>query len=554
VQNRLQLLLLSSIAGSALLSGCSSGGDSNPPLTPGVDCSSSTPVNLTVGQSVILSATVAKGCIRIPAAGAGGATHLVVAYSGSGQVVRNGISGPYALGGQSVASPAPPAFTSPDQFDRTSLPTQAARFHAMLRERESELALEPGRRLAAPRAPRVPPVFGDQRTFKVCATQTCSNFVNVIATAKFVGPRGAIFLDNTVPAGGLTQADIDSLGSLFDGASPNIYEIDTTAFSRESDLDGNSVVIILLTDQVNTLSGTCPNGSIILGYFFGLDLVADPNSNHGEVFYGLVPNPTAPNCAITKNQVFQLLPPVLAHEFQHMISFNQHVLLRGGASEVTWLNEGMSHFAEEIAGRGLPNSRCPGFTTCLRQFTDNGDVSNGYFYLNSPESFFLVFPGSSFGQLEERGASWLFVRWLADHFAVDTLLGTGVTRALEMTTLTGSSNVASVTGLPFVQLVGEWQLANFTESIPGFTGSNGRLSYRTWDLGAAFAQALGGLPYPLVPEATSGSYARLGTLRGGSGRHLLVNQGANAGAIDFQLKGDSKFSSLVPSFAVVRTQ
>jgi hypothetical protein len=356
-----------------------------------------------------------------------------------------------------------------------------------------------------------------------------------------------------VPAGGLTQADVDSLGSLFDGASPNIYEIDTTAFSRESDLDGNGVVIILLTDQVNTLSGTCANGSIILGYFFGLDLVSDPNSNQGEVFYGLVPNSTGP-CAITKTQVFQVLPPVLAHEFQHMISFNQHVLLRGGTSEVTWLNEGMSHFAEEIAGRELANTRCPGFSTCLRQFTDRGDLENGFFYLQSPESFFLVYPGSSFGQLEERGASWLFVRWLSDHFAADTLLGTEVTRALERTTLTGSSNVASVTGIPFVQLVGEWQLANFTESIPGFTGSNGRLRYRTWDLVFAFAQASGGLPYPLVPDATTGTYSRLGTLRGGSGRHVLVTQGANAGAIDLQLKGDNKFASLVPSFAVVRTQ
>jgi hypothetical protein len=237
-----------------------------------------------------------------------------------------------------------------------------------------------------------------------------------------------------------------------------------------------------------------------------------------------------------------------------MISFNQHVLLRGGTSEVTWLNEGMSHFAEEIAGRELADTRCPGFSTCLRQFTDRGDLENGFFYLQSPESFFLVYPGSSFGQLEERGASWLFVRWLSDHFAADTLLGTEVTRALERTTLTGSSNVASVTGIPFVQLVGEWQLANFTESIPGFTGSNGRLHYRTWDLGFAFAQASGGQPYPLVPDGTSGTYSRLGTLRGGSGRHVLVTQGANTGAIDLQLKGDNKFASLVPSFAVVRTQ
>ncbi|MEP7325149.1 MAG: hypothetical protein ABI836_04300 [Gemmatimonadota bacterium] len=552
MQCRQQILLRSTIAGIGLLGACSSGADGPTPIDPGVSCSASTPVNLAVGESVILDATVAKGCIRLPAAGAGGATHLVVAYSGAGQVTRNGVSGPYALGGLQVANPAAPAFAS--GFSGVAEASPAGRFHAMLRERESELALEPGRRLATPRAPQVPPVFDDQRTFKVCADQHCNGFVNVIATAKFVGPRGAIFIDNTVPPNGLTQEDIDSLGSLFDGASPNIYEIDTTSFSRESDLDGNGVVIVLLTDQVNTISGTCPNGSIILGYFFGLDLISDPNSNHGEIFYGLVPNPTAAHCNITKAQVFRLLPPVLAHEFQHMISFNQHVLIRGGPSEVTWLNEGMSHFAEEVAGRALSDTRCPGFATCLRQFTDEGDLSNGFFYLKTPEDFFLVSPGSSFGRLEERGASWLFVRWLADHFAGDTLLGTSLTRSLEMTTLTGSGNVASVTGQPFKQLVGEWQLANYTESLAGFTGTNGRLRYRTWDLAAAFAAASGGQPYPLVPDVTTGTYSRLGTLRGGSGRHVLVSQAANAGPIDLQLKGDNKFATLVPTFAVVRTQ
>jgi hypothetical protein len=167
-------------------------------------------------------------------------------------------------------------------------------------------------------------VVGTLDTFQVCGDTDCSDngFVRVIATARFVGPRGAIYLDNTVPGGGLSQADIDSLGALFDGPSPNIYEIDTTAFGSPSDLDGNSVVIVLLTDAVNDLSGTCSDGSIILGYFFGLDLVSDPHSNNGEIFYGLVPDPNAATCAASKNFVFDNLPPVLIHELQHMISFN----------------------------------------------------------------------------------------------------------------------------------------------------------------------------------------------------------------------------------------
>jgi hypothetical protein len=550
VPRRPSVVLVAGLAVLALLDAC---GSEPSPLNPAVNCKAPTPVVLAVGQSLVLDASQNKGCIELPAAGPGGASHLVVALSGSGQVASGGIFGRYALGAKAKASPAPPVFDA--AAIQAAAPDPAARFHAALRQRESELAVEPGRRITLPRITRqVPPAVGDQRTFRVCGNVSCNSFVNVTATAKLVGPHGAIFLDNTVPANGLTQTDLDSLGSMFDGASPNIYEIDTTAFGHESDLDGNGRIIVLLTDQVNTLSGNCPHGDIILGYFFGLDLVSDPNSNGGEVFYGLVPNPAAATCNVTRAQVVQFLPPVLAHEFQHMLSFNQHVLShpQGTRAEVTWLNEGLSHFAEEIAGRGLSNSRCPGFATCLHQFTDNGDLPNAYSYLSDPERHFLVYPSNSFGTLPERGASWLFVRWLVDHFAADTLIGTDLTRSLTMTDLTGAANVTSVTGVAFSQLVSYWQMANYTEQFPAFAAS-GLLRYRTWDLESAFGAAVG-LSYPLFPDLTSGLYAEVGTLRGGSGHHLVVNQPANAAAIDLQLDGTTNFHVLIPRLAVVRLQ
>ena len=45
------------------------------------------------------------------------------------------------------------------------------------------------------------------------------------------------------------------------------------SIGRESDLDGNARVIVLLTQHVNDLSADCnTSGSIVLGFFFGLDL------------------------------------------------------------------------------------------------------------------------------------------------------------------------------------------------------------------------------------------------------------------------------------------
>ena len=522
------------------------------PIPPGVDCPSSTPVVLSAGESVMLNATANSGCIEIPAAGGSGARHLIVAYSGSGTETQDGVIGPFAFSSQSVASAAPPAAVA--GLATIVAANEAHRFHLGLREQEQELSSDPSKRadLAAARIHRPPPVVGTQDTFKVCADTSCNTFVNVGATAKFVGPRGAIFMDNTVPSGGLTQADIDSLGALFDGPSPNMFEIDTMAFGSPSDLDGNSVVIVLLTDAVNDLSGTCSDGSIILGYFFGLDLVSDPNSNNGEVFYGLVPDPTASSCAASKDFVFENLPPVLIHELQHMISFNQHVLVRGGTSEQTWLNEALSHFAEELGGRQIPDARCPGFASCLDQF-GIGNLTNGFDYLTNPQTAFLVYPRSSFGSLRERGASWLFLRWLVDHEAQDTLLGTDLTRALVLTSARGSANVVGVTGQAFDQLVGHWQMANFTERLGGFTDATGRLRYRTWDLEAKFNSL--GASYPLSPDSiTTGAFASTGFLRGGSGKHVLVVQGSNDQPVLLQLKGDNTFSSLLPRFAVVRIQ
>ena len=160
-----------------------------------------------------------------------------------------------------------------------------------------------------------------------------------------------------------------------------------------------------------------------------------------------------------------------------------------------------------------------------------------------------MYPGNSFGSLPERGASWLFVRWLMDQEATDTLLGTDLTRTMLATTSVGAANVSAATGKVFSQLVGEWQMANYLESDPSIPDVSGRLRYRTWDFASIFGV------YPLAPDnVTNGAYGKTGTLRGGSGKHVLISQSANAAPVDLQLKGNSSFGSLVPRFAIIRTQ
>ncbi len=536
------------------------GSDPNPPVT--VDCSSVAPTTLTAGQFTILDASE-DACVRIPGAGATEAEYLFVALSGDGTVSRDGNSAAYELqGGESPSA----TVARLGQVSLDKAPSAAAAFHDMLRTRERTLSQQPAAvsaarsHISASSVAAVPPVVGSVRTFDVCATTACDSFVQSTATAKVVGQRVAIYLDDDAPAG-FTQTDLDDVGALFDA---HLYAIDTTAFGREPDLDNNGVVIVLLTQHVNDLSADCnTSGSIVLGFFFGLDLLpGQDHSNDGEIFYGAVPRQDMPNCdSYTKAVVTRSLPGVFIHEFQHMISFNQHVLVRGGDVEETWLNEGLSHYAEELGGRQVPDEFCPAFAQCEDEFIGD-DLFNGYNYLNDPEATFLVAPSTGGGSLTERGAAWLFVRWLGDHFAATQPAATELTRKLLLTNLTGAANVEAATSEDFPTLVAQWQMANYVTNLPGFTPSSDRLKYTSFNLRATYAAnfpAVFSKPYPLTPDSTrTGTYDRTGVLRGGSGRHVRIIQPVGSVEVAFTLTDGAGSiplaSTTLPRIALVRVR
>lgn len=486
------------LLGVLLSLGCSSDSAEPPPVD---SCATGTPIGLAPGQHVVVDPALTQGCIAI-AGSAAPEQYLAVAFSGSGLQVTNGISGSAAFSSGSGL----PSTGSPVRVVEAS-PNAATQFHHTLRFQEAAASSHVRTGLIPPRL-SAPPAAGDARTFQVCASTRCDAFVPVSATARWVGRRGAIYLDDTVPGGGLTDADLAGLGALFDDF---LYPIDTTAFGRESDLDGNGVVIILLTDAINALSGNCADGSVIQGYFFGRDLLPGDGSNGGEVFYSRVPDAANPACSHTRTKVLESLPSAFVHEFQHMISFNQKVLLQGGAPEHGWLNEALSHFAEELAWRQVPGDA----STFIE-----GDVYNAFDYLRSPVSWFLVTPATSDGTPAERGAQWLFLRWLADHASADTILGTGLTRALLASRARGEAAVSGVSGRPFSDLVGAWQLANWLDGLDGFTG-HADLRYRSIDLRGTMRQL--GPVFPLRPDSVGSSgYARTITLRAGSGKHVRL--------------------------------
>ena len=568
--------ILAGVVGAA----CGGGTGPNNLLPPSEACAAQAATQLAVGAHAIINPAGSGGCLRLPEAGSASAQYLLVVAATVGTRSTNGIKGPFLLragrpagaGSASIVSlPAPVAPAAGELAGE--LPWRrspaATAFDVSLRLRERELLDDPRH----PRPPRAPtpggpvaaPPLGEVRTFRVCNNLQCNSFGSVTATARYVGTSSAIYLDNNAPtADPFTDADLAELGSAFDRFH---YPIDTTAFGRESDIDGNGVVIILVTKAVNDLTPDCRDGRIV-GYFYGGDLLTGPNSNRAEIFYTLTPAPATPNCgAVGRRAALNNLKPTLIHEFEHMISFNQHSLVRTGFSEDVWLNEALAHFAEELGGRLIPNAECTpaGFASCRAQYT-SGNLVNGYEYLKGPGSRYLVFPNSSNGTLAERGAGWLYIRWVLDQFATDSILGTDLSRALVGTSNTGAANLQAATGESFSVLVPQWLMAAYLDDGPDVPAEpTGRLRYKSWGFREIWTNPANSqlfpAGFPIAPtpiSASSGVFSKSDTLRAGSGYYFLINQPANGTGIDLHLvsglSGNPVDPVLQARFGVVRVR
>jgi len=312
---------------------------------------------------------------------------------------------------------------------------------------------------------------------------------------------------DTAASTAYSDAQLEQLGQLFDN---DLYRTDVDAFGAESDIDGNGKVLVFMTPRVNALvpAGDCAGKGFVTGFFYGRDLLPSlSNSNAGEIFFSLVPDPGGQySCSHAALDVMRLVPGTFVHEFQHMISFFQHVVARAGESEEHWINEGLSHIAEELVSR-LFEQRYPaplGRSTPTQLFPDSASafispqMLNTYIYLNNtPNHSVTTFIGS--GSIEERGAAWLFLRWLGDQ------KGEPIFQRLVQTSLTGVANIEARAGEPFARLFGDFSIAVYADSIPflprGVVAPRYRFLSRNIRQLMARQATISGFPnqFPLVP-------------------------------------------------------
>jgi hypothetical protein len=498
-------------------------------------------VTLGVNQYVSLDPAVDTGCMVFPATAALPAEYLLVPQ------ITSGVPGQvttFRLAGDTILpAPAPSAPVMETSVELS--PAEA--FHQYLRLGDERRAW--GFAPQANTAPGVaplrssaagPPGMGSLRVFQVCAKTDCSRFDRVGARVRALKSKVAIYVDTLAPAGGLDSTTLDAIADLFD---QQLYAIDTAAFGRESDIDSNTVVMVLMTNTVNKLVTTldCNRSGFVAGFFFGADLDPafqnDSRSNKGEVFYSIVADPAGVlSCAHPATDVQKFVPVTFIHEFQHMISFNQHVLVRSGGGEVLWLNEGLSHYAEELGGRSYalaPDAKiadCTIGTVECRYY--GGDLLDAYEYMDSSSKHFLL-PTVGIGSLAERGAAWLFVRYVVDQYAAGNTRTewNALTRSLVGTGQTGSQNIATVTGDPFSTVVTRWALALFATDRGGIPPE---LQYDSWNLHAVYSSLHTQSPnvfakfYPLQPPSLVARDINLiGSLHAGAGIYLRATQPAS---------------------------
>jgi len=283
--------------------------------------------------------------------------------------------------------------------------------------------------------------LGEREIFRVLSSLTStSSYVEVTGEVRYYGSNVVCYVDSSVSADDLSDAEVEELCGRFDAEAGEEQDL----LGDTSDVDGDGLLHVLMTSQINRLGAL--GGGIITGYFYAADLysrsASNPVSNHREIIYTMVPDPDGSyGSVVEKDFAMQnLLPAVLPHELQHAISYNQHVMIEGGAPEENWLNEALSHFIEDYMGHGRENP------------------SRYALYLSSPSTYGIVTQSSP--NLLERGGSYLFLRYLYEQ-ASD---GDAFLRRLVQSSQRGVDNLVDAFDGPadmdeFREMMERWSIA-----------------------------------------------------------------------------------------------
>lgn len=261
----------------------------------------------------------------------------------------------------------------------------------------------------------------------------------------------AIFVADTANPDNFSSTDYDQLADEFDNY---IFAVDSAYFGAPADIDGNGHVIVLFSKRVNALTKTTDQ-TFTGGFFVPTDLARSSassssgsqsaglcrHSNEAELLYLLAPDPNGdygPQFSVSFAK--ENARSVSSHEFQHLLSAEDRVIKQDGTFndlQTTWLDEGMSHVAEELVGLkagghgvrqnltfadvtgsesapiGANQTQSDVFNTF---FLDNaGRLARYFLSPNTTQALATTDPGDT-ASLKMRGFAYIFLRWLGDQY------------------------------------------------------------------------------------------------------------------------------------------
>ena len=193
----------------------------------------------------------------------------------------------------------------------------------------------------------------------------------IYADLKYSSEKANIWVyDNQI-----TDMQAKRLGDEFDN---KIYPLINQNFGQESDVDCNSKIDILIYDIKDNFTNI---NSYVQGYFNQNDLYNTQTSNKGEILYiDTYPTMDITNC--DNNQGSENLYPIIVHEFQHMVSYNENVIKENKCELDNWIDEGLSLAAEQLYTNKPRMDR-------INYYNISSSIENGHslLYWDSSNSF-----------------------------------------------------------------------------------------------------------------------------------------------------------------------
>ena len=490
------------------------------------------PRTLAVGQSVVVSDPTQVRCNEIDSTGGRYAVSVYNAYrspvtAASPGAVSLTVTGavPTAVSaalararssGISARVSAPPSFGDVGASQRASRERLGERLHAALIEQSAAFmrahagaartglsaAVSQGRTGISAQVSTVGEITGVKLP-NLSAANFCNSSTAFNVRTVFVGTHSIIVEDTATVFGGVPTlaGQMDSfyqtLGQEFENV---MYPIVLANFgdplAMDSKLGNLGKIVMVFSPRVNGNA----EGSI-LGFVVSCDLFSPaqaPSSNFGEYLYAAVPTSTALgyNNPGTIASWLREIRPTVVHEVKHIAAYANRTLNGLALEDLAW-EEGMARTAEELYARTFYNNALAKqnigyaasigcdvqYQSAVAPCKDRPNLMLRHFdalysYLQAPSSVSML--GPVFAQdFTYYASAWAVERWANDIFSTTE---SQFLKDWTTSPSTGVLNLEARTGQPWERSLGEWSLAMYSGSIPGFVPVNPHLLFPSWNL------------------------------------------------------------------------